>query len=104
MVEAHATLDSIVAAHAISLARARPASLRQLLFGRERRAARLMVLLAVCNQANGVSTLTVYLSTVLARQLGVEGTSAGGATHAHVRACNTGTVLRAAARRATGHA
>jgi len=77
MVEAHATLDSIVAAHAISIARARPASLRQLLFGRERRAARLMVLLAVCNQANGVSTLTVYLGTVLARQLGVEGKSAG---------------------------
>ncbi|KAL1499887.1 hypothetical protein AB1Y20_012570 [Prymnesium parvum] len=70
-------LDAIVAAHTISSARTRRPSLSQLLFGRERRAARLALALAVCNHANGVATVSLYLGTILTRRFGMGGSAAG---------------------------
>ena len=43
-------LDGIIASHAIASVRVRDVTLRKLIFGKERRAMRLMLLLAICNQ------------------------------------------------------
>ena len=73
---AQEALNGIIAGQAAAIARSNPIGLHELVFGKERRAARLL-LLAVCNQASGVSTLTVYLGTVLSRTTHMSHTAAG---------------------------